>query len=287
MDEYIIAIPSYKRANLCNEKTLKMLKENHISKDKIFVYVANQEEEREYNEVLNKQYYSKVVLGLKGVVPQRQFIMSQWPEGKHIVYLDDDVSSIDVSLSPRFKGKSLDFFLRSAFQECKSRGSFIWGVYPVYNPFFRKDKDEITTCLNFIVATFFGIINRPLLKNIELKLTKKDGNKDDFERTLLYFINDGIVLRFNRIGFQTKYFGSSGGLGTFEERLKPNKDAVERLKKKYPEYGDIYFRKNGMAEIRLKKIVARTQSGSGATKRSRRSGKENTVITRKNKTRST
>jgi hypothetical protein len=44
MTDYIVCIPSYKRAELCNEKTLNMLKENNIPAKKIYVYVANQEE---------------------------------------------------------------------------------------------------------------------------------------------------------------------------------------------------------------------------------------------------
>ena len=76
------------------------------------------------------------------------------------------------------------------------------------------------------------------------------------ERTLKYFIQDGIVLRFNRVGFETKYYGKSGGLGTFADRLKPMLHASQLLKKEYPTYGDISTKKNGMTEFRLKKVKA-------------------------------
>jgi hypothetical protein len=113
--------------------------------------------------------------------------------------------------------------------------------------------------LNYIVGAFYGIINRPKLKTIELEITKENGQKEDVERTLKYFINDGIVLRFNRVGFTTKYYGKEGGLGTFENRLKPMLDASNLLLKKYPEYGRIKMRKNGMAEFVLKKRPSNTQ----------------------------
>ena len=45
--------------------------------------------------------------------------------------------------------------------------------------------------------------------------------------------NDGIVLRFNKIGFTTKYYGKEGGLGKFEERLKPMKEACKKLEEKF------------------------------------------------------
>jgi len=275
MTDYVVCIPSYKRSQICNEKTLKTLKEMNIPSSKIYVYLANKEEEVEYEKILDKKLYNKLVVGIKGLVPQRQFIMEQWPEGKHIVFFDDDVASIDLSMSKIFKGKSLDFFFKYAFKECKKMKSFIWGVYPVFNPFFRKARDEMSTCLNYIVGAFYGIINRPNLKSIQLTLTKENGQKEDVERTIKYFIEDGIVLRFNKIGFETKYYGKSGGLGTFEARLKPMLEASQLLKKTYPEYGEISTKKNGMTEFRLKKIPSNLDLSQNVTKKNK---------TQKNKT---
>jgi hypothetical protein len=272
MTDYVVCIPSYKRAELCNEKTLSTLNKMKIPSDKIYVYVADKEEYEQYKEVLNPKLYNKLVIGIKGLVPQRQFIMEQWPEGKHIVFFDDDVASIDLKMS-KFKSKSLDFFFREAFNESKKQKSFIWGVYPVFNPFFRKAREEISTCLNYIVGAFYGIINRPNLKSIQLTLTKENGQKEDVERTIKYFVEDGIVVRFNRVGFVTKYYGKEGGLGTFEARLKPMLEASQKLKKEFPEYGEISTKKNGMTEFRLKKILART--GNNEEVSSKKSNKTN------------
>jgi hypothetical protein len=237
-----------------------MLKNNKISASKIYVYVANDEEYKEYSEKLDKKLYNKLVVGIKGLVPQRQFIMEQWKEGQHIVFFDDDVESIDLSISKLFKGKTLDYFFKYAFKECKANKSSIWGVYPVYNPFFREARDEMSTCLNYIVGAFYGIINRPNLKSIQLTITKENGQKEDVERTIKYFIEDGIVLRFNRVGFITKYYGKSGGLGTFEDRLKPMLEASNKIKAAYPDYGNISTKKTGMTEFKLKKIPATTNT---------------------------
>lgn len=256
--DYVICIPSYKRSKLCNDKTLTMLKQNKIPSSKIYVYVANKEEYDDYIKVLDSKLYNKIIVGIKGLVPQRQFIIEQWPENKHIVFFDDDVASIDLSMSDIFKTKSLDYFFKQAFKECKKQKSYIWGVYPVFNPFFRKARKEITTCLTYIVGAFYGIINRPKLKALELTLlSHENSNKEDVLRSILYFIQDGIVLRFNRIGFVTKYYGKSGGIGTFEDRLKPMLEASKKLKAAYPEYGDISTKKTGMTEFRLRKIPSK------------------------------
>jgi len=271
MSEYIICIPSYKRANVCNEKTLHTLKHNNINPKNIYVYVADKEEYDIYQEILDKNNYNKLIIGEKGVVQQRQFIMNQWANNKCIVYLDDDIESIDLSLSSQFKKHNLDYFLKYAFNKCRECNSYIWGVYAVYNPFFRQNRKEMTTELNFIVGAFYGIINRPNLNSIRLTITKQNGQKEDVERTLKYFLHDGIVIRFNKIGFITKYFGKEGGMGRFEERIKPNLESSKKLKKRYSEYGNIKFRGNGMSEFVLKKIPAKitNEPYKGKTKRTK------------------
>jgi hypothetical protein len=256
-DNYVICIPSYKRAEVCKDKTLATLHKHKIDPKKIYVYVANKEDFDLYDKTLDKTTYNKLVIGKKGLVPQRQFIMNQWPQGKHIVFFDDDVQSIDLSLSPRFKGHNLDYFIKEAFAESEKHKSYIWGVYAVFNPFFRGARKEMTTDLNYIVGAFYGIINRPSLKAIQLTITKENGQKEDVERTIKYFVNDGIVLRFNKIGFETKYYGKEGGLGRFEDRIKPMMDASKKLKSKYPDYGNIKVRENGMAEFVLRKIPSK------------------------------
>jgi len=257
MTDYIVCIPSYKREKVCNEKTLSTLHKHKIDPKKIYVYVANQEDYEIYKNHLDSKLYNKLVIGKKGLVPQRQFISEQWSVNKNIVFFDDDVESIDLSLSPKFKNHNLDYFIKDAFHECRENHSYIWGVYAVFNPFFRKTKAEMSTELKYIVGAFYGIINRPNEKKIQLTITKENGQKEDVERTLKYFINDGIVLRFNRIGFKTKYYGKEGGLGQFEERLEPMKEACKKLEEKYSEYGHTKVRSNGMSEFVLKKIPAK------------------------------
>jgi hypothetical protein len=278
---YVICIPSYKRAQICNEKTLAMLKKNHIQKSLINVYVANQEEYDEYKKILDPSLYNRLIIGKKGIVPQRKFISESFPKGKCIVSFDDDVKSVDLSMS---NYKTLDAFFKDAFAECKKQKAFVWGVYPVFNPFFRKGQQKISTCLNYIVAAFYGYVNRPGLKAIETNLTKENGQKEDVEMSIRYFIHDGIVLRFNKVGFVTKYYGSSGGLGTFDERLKPMLEASKVLKKAFPDYGEISTKKTGMTEFRLKKIPAHTKPGEKPVKDDDSDGEKEVTPKKSNKT---
>ena len=248
--DYIVCIPSYKRAKICNNRTLNTLRS--IDPSKIYVYVADEAEYEVYKSILDPTLYNELRIGVKGLVQQRQFISEQWPLHQHIVCLDDDIESIDISISPF---TSLEEFIQHAFSECIKQKSYIWGVYAVHNPFFRKARAEVVTGLNYIVGAFYGIINRPTCKGIELTLTAENGQKEDVERTIKYFLLDGIVLRFNKIGFKTKYYGKEGGLGNFKDRLEPAREAAEKLKEAYPEYGNVRTRKNGMTEFVFKRGV--------------------------------
>ena len=238
----IVVIPSYQRASLCNQKTLTTLHQHQIPKEFIYVYVVEEEYEL-YQQTLNPLYYNQIIIGKKGLVNQRHFIQKQYPEGTHIVSLDDDIEKIDISLT---KYTSLLEFMEDAFLECEKRKSFIWGVYPLYNPFFRRF--DIRTNLNYIVGCFYGFINR---YDADLDVTLCSGNKEDIERTIRYFMKDGIVLRFDKVGIKTKYYGTVGGLGNFVDRLKDSKKDCEILAEHFVGFGKIKQRKNGMYEFKL------------------------------------
>ena len=114
---------------------------------------------------------------------------------------------------------------------------------------FRKSKPYMTTCSNYMIGAFYGVINRPL------KLTITYDNKEDVERTILYFKKDNKMIRYNKIGFKTKYYCSVGGLGTLNERMHDIIKATDYLVDTYPEYGSRRVRKNGIHEFVLKKII--------------------------------
>ena len=61
MKDYIICIPSYKRAQVCNDKTLSTLNKNKIPASKIYVYVANQEEYDLYKKTLDPKLYHQLI----------------------------------------------------------------------------------------------------------------------------------------------------------------------------------------------------------------------------------
>lgn len=244
---YIITIPSYGRASICNNKTLKALNSLGIDKKLINVFVVK-EEYTNYKKELNEEWYNEIIIGEKGLVQQREFINNYYPENSFIISIDDDIESLDLSLTSYI---SADQFFKEAFELCVKECAYIWGLYPVFNPFFRKSKVDVTTNLNYIIGAFYGYINRND-NDLKLSLTTECGNKEDVERTILYWLKDGKVIRFNKIGFKTKYYGTQGGLGTLKDRLERMKIYTIKINETYPDLTKIKIRKNGLYEIVFK-----------------------------------
>ena len=243
---YVVAIPSYQRADEITKKTLKTLKNGGVDKNKIYVFVANKQEEKKYRDTMDKDTYHKIVVGQKGLVNQRRFISKYFKPGTMIVSLDDDVRNI-VKLSGEklTKLSNLDSFFKKAFATLKQKKLYLWGVYPVKNSLFMKNN--LTTDLRFVIGVVHGYINR---HDNKLYPNQKSLSKEDIEQSILFYLKDGGVLRFNNISFSTM-FNAPGGLGT--NRYRMNKTAQEYLVKKYPNIVSPKFRTDGTPEVILKR----------------------------------
>lgn len=260
--DYKIAIPSYKRHTTLNKKTMKVLEHYKVDSNKVFIFVADSSEEKIYSDTLDKKRYNKIVVGKKGIKEIRNFMANYFKEGERIVYLDDDISRLwECYLikggDPKNKKhnklremKSFDTFVKNAFKLSEKTGYHNWGVYPTDNPFFMKpyqrNKSHISYDLKFLIGFFTGVIN----SHIAEKRTISD--KEDYERTIKYYLKDGGVIRFNNISCNTKCYKEPGGIQT--DRKKENSRVnAGILIKKYPNLVSINDSRNsGFVEIRLR-----------------------------------
>ena len=247
--DYVVAIPSYNRSNVLAEKTLKTLKDGSVPPSKIHIFVANKQEYDKYAAAIPKNLYGKMIIGELGISNQRKFIRHYFKAGQKIVSCDDDVQGLFERVSDKKlrQIRNLDRFFKDAFKRIQKEGIFIWGVYPVCNPFFMKT--DTTSSLKFIIGGLYGFINRPNDKDLEL--SGQAEQKEDIEQSILYYIKDGKILRFNRVAFKTK-FHAPGGLGETKGRIEANRNAAKYLEKTYPQYVTLWTRPNGMTEVRLK-----------------------------------
>jgi hypothetical protein len=248
--DYVVAIPSYNRPDVLPEKTLKTLSEGGVPANRVHIFVANKVEEKRYLDAVPKNLYGKIIVGKIGITNQRKFIIKHYPEGQAIVSVDDDVEGIFKKKSDKELTKVTDVhkFFTEAFAKTRSEGLYIWGIYPVQNPFFMKDT--VTTDLKFIIGTLYGYINRKTATVQPSSLIKE---KEDYEQSIKYFIKDGGVVRYNNVTIKAKKH-SAGGLGETAGRLEANKFAADYLAKTYPDYVSVFHRDNGMTEVRMARI---------------------------------
>lgn len=248
--DYVVAIPSYKRMETLKEKSLATLQRYNIPASKIYIFVADKEQEEEYRKALDKGTYNKIIVAIKGVREVHNFITAYFPVGKKIVCMDDDVKGfIEFDESkPRHEKPlvSLERVIQRGFSECEKVGARLWGIYPSPNGFFMKNT--VSTDLKFIVGCFYGIIN-PSIKELNLPI----GEKDDYYRSLRMYELDGAVVRLNFIAPKTAYYKEPGGLQSNPDRHKRQEDSVKFLLKEYPDWVKVNpTRKSGFVEIRLR-----------------------------------
>jgi hypothetical protein len=244
---YVVAIPSYQRSDVIIEKTLMTLKKKKVSPNSIYIFVANKTEYKQYIENVPSELYNSIIIGKKGISPQRRFISEYFKPGQYIVSLDDDIEEVyrrksETTLSVV---RNLDSFFKKAYQDLKKHNLYLWGIYPVKNAFFMQNK--VTTDLRFIIGLLHGYINR---HDQSLYPSPKLKAKDDYDTTLKYYLKDGGVLRYNYISVKTKFY-APGGIG-FENRRTQSKLDKDYLVKTYPEYVSAFQRKDGTDEVRLR-----------------------------------
>ena len=125
--------------------------------------------------------------------------------------------------------------------------SYIWGIYPVYNPYFLSNK--ITNNLQFLVGPMWGMINR-YKKDLLLELNEKE----DFERTLRHYKLDGSVFRFWNITIDTAFYKEKGGMqAENKDRYLEAEKSANYLLKHFPKYTQKWYKgKTKRPEIKLK-----------------------------------
>jgi len=244
----IYAIPSLARVATINIKTLNLLKD--IPKDTIYVFVIRGEFEL-YRSSVDERI--AVIIGPLGLHNMRNFIRSYFPENTKMVCMDDDIKMLYKMIPENNKYnlypvKDIQAFFIEAFRKLEETGLTFFGIYPVKNGYFMKSLPETSTDLRFCVGTVWGCINSHS-KDLRIHIEEKE----DFERTLLYYKKDNGVLRFNRICADTKYYTEKGGLQSRGiDRKETSKASCAYLIKHFSKYCKPHTtKKSGVHEVRL------------------------------------
>lgn len=243
---YLVAVPSYRRAATLNAKTLRTLAAGNVPRARIAVYVADTDEYDAYKAVLDPALYGSLEVSAPTLAGSRNHIVRAYPPGTRVVFADDDLTGLSVRVNAKQLAPLTDIpgLIRDAFGYADMAGARLWGIHPVDNPLFMNARTR--TDLRYIVGCFYGITLRG---DDADTVTLED--KEDFERTLRCYTADGALIRLDWACPTTRYYTEPGGMQ--ETRTPARVDASARaLARRYPALCKAYRAKSGRLELRLK-----------------------------------
>jgi hypothetical protein len=248
--DWVVAIPSYRRATTLRDKTLKVLHDYKIPRNRIHVFVADKDEAASYRATLDPATYGHLHIAEPGMAAVRNFITRFFPVGKPIFNVDDDIRGF-LEWSPTARRherplRDLSSAITAGFATARRTGYRLFGFYAVPNGFFMKGGPP-STDLKYIIGSVWGILNPG-----PAALTVTIDDKEDYLRSVIMYILDGGVLRFNNIAPQSAYYKEAGGMQ--ETRTLRRIDASARaMVRAFPDLVTLNLtKKSGMPEVRLR-----------------------------------
>ena len=252
---YSIAIPSYQRAEICRDQTLATLERLKTNKDRIHIFVANEEQSEHYKSILNDEY--QIVVGVRGISSQRKFYHNWFNEGERIISLDDDIGEIlehgEKELTPT--KYTMDEIAEIGFGHAELERAKLWGINPTMNNFYLKDY--ISVGLRYICANFMGSYAGDWVFTDEKRRMTPTG--EDHHSTLRSFTRYGAVVRFEYLCPKTKYFAKGGIDACVSEdgltRKERHGEELIWVQSQYPDISNIQIKAGGVINIRFSPIT--------------------------------
>jgi hypothetical protein len=242
-----VAVPSHGRAATVNAKTLALLADRGVPADRVRLFVTP-EQLADYQAAVDPGLVAEVLPGAYGLAAQRRHIALAYPEGTHLVQLDDDLADVRERLNDKEHAPVPDLaaLFAEAFAMCHAAGAGLWGVYPVLNAMFMGTG--ATTDLRFCIGQLWGVVNRH-----DPELATELANKEDYERTLRWWHHDGVVVRLNNVAPKSRLY-QPGGLQAADQpdRRNLNRREVQWLLQRWPDNVRVAKRRGKMGlEVRL------------------------------------
>tara|TARA_R110000765_G_scaffold335081_1_gene425423 strand:- start:3444 stop:5231 length:1788 start_codon:yes stop_codon:yes gene_type:complete len=241
--DYKIAIPSYKRFNELEYKTLSFLNGHKINQQKIYIFVREDDLDLSKYLALRSEGYNVVIAGgVKGIGMTHNFITEYFNEEEFIVELDDDI----LDIIDKNKSSILNFnnIINEMKTKMEENNISYGGIYQVDNKLFMSNSDNYTYDLRYCL----GLVRfRFIRKDIILETNYSE----DFENSIVYYIRDGKILKNNWLCGTTKNY-ANGGCNADGRNFDTEKRDKEHLANKYPQYCRLFQRKNERWDLRLK-----------------------------------
>lgn len=212
--DYIIGIPSYKRAN--NVLTIDLF--SHFVPQSNIVVSTQTEEDFEAYQVYSDR--ATIIYNPGTCVGDNRNTLLEYCQSvgmSKIIMLDDDIKGIKMHTGRCITdAKTFVSIIDYCFNIAEKNRSTLFGTYPCDNSFFMKNKIEQR---NLITGTMFGILDTNLRFNRIFKI------KEDYELALRVINKGGNCIRFCNFSPIAKH-KTIGGCG---EQWKQNNDIYAQI----------------------------------------------------------
>lgn len=243
--KYKVVICSYKRAKEFKDKTLKYLKDNNINFNCVYLFLANEEEKKEYIKKCNLPDGIKIIIGEVGMKNIRNCVVNYFNQDNKLFCIDDDIVGISQLKDGKLIGAPpLKEIIRDTFKLMEENGSRIMGLYPVCNSYFMNNYIEVGNV--FVCGScYFEILDK--------EISHREVDAEDYNFNLNYFHKYRNNMRYCNLSARTTYY-AKGGMSEGNDWTFENKENdLKFLVNKYPDYAKIKYSKN--AKLSLPKNV--------------------------------
>jgi len=225
-----------------------------VDKDKIHVFVANEEQEELYRSVIGDY---NIIVGVRGISSQRKFYHGWFPENERLISIDDDMAELlelgDSKLKPT--EYTLDEIAQMGFGRAEVEQARLWGINPTMNHFFLKN--HISVGLRYICANFMGSYAGDWIFTDPKRRMTNTG--EDHHSTLRGFVRYGAVVRLEFLCPKTKYFAKGGIDACVTEdgqtRAERHAEELSWVQSQFPDISSIEIKAGGVVNLRLKPIT--------------------------------
>lgn len=222
------AIRTHKRPHILSQKTWSFLRRHGIKTDEIHLFICGEDQAKLYESYggTGAHIHNREAPGIPGAADA---VQRHWPVGEWVVHLDDDIEELFELTSDGLR-PLLDFraMCQSAHAEAAASGVDMWGIYPVHNHFFMKQRTAFG--LYFIWSGCYGF------QSLGEKAPKTSvKHKDDFERSIRSYLRNGAVMRLDNICCKTNWNAEGGTHSEGNEKLfREHREAAHQLHSRYP-----------------------------------------------------
>lgn len=267
-NDYVVAIPTWHRADTIAGRSLVALAEGGIDSDRIHLFVADAVEAADYRRLVDPALYGHIEVvdydpyeatdAPPGREPQGlaiavNAIHRHWPTGHPIIKTDDDLAGLWIKTDEKRRTPLADLhaFVLEGFAVADHYGAHLWGVYAVPNPFFQKHRIRLGLC--YIPGGWYGL--RPAGDDADL-VDLAHGH--DFALSIQRWVADGVTVRFDDVSMRTEGYRGRGGM--VEQRTADLVDTSARIiAARWPDHASLNLtKKSGWTEVRLRSLPSPT-----------------------------